>query len=457
MRINLVLFAVFLGVALLFGGASRPDVLSLPVVRCAAIVMIAIAWLQIERDEWRAIRAPVLFLLAIAALIAAQLIPLPAAWWAALPGRDSFREMLSAAGIDGVWRPLSLTPDLTLNALLALLPPLAAILGLGLIDRAYHALLLPLLLAGIAASALLGMLQLAGGGPYFYSITNPGTAVGFFSNRNHLAVLIAAAFPLLACWAALPHADPAYRRLRAWIALCAAAAIFPLLLTTGSRAGLALGVIAALGALGIRRRRRHGGGGRPRRSRLVALVPVAVGALAILATIFLARDEGLRRLLAGGDMERRFEFLPVYVSMIGDYMPFGSGYGSFDTVFRAYEPAETLTSEYMNQAHNDWAQVLIEGGLFPLLLAILFLVWFAVRSWRLWWTATTDSGRLLGRAGSLVVLLILLSSTVEYPLRTPFIAVLMALACCWMIMAPTHTVEAEVEHGEGLGSQPSLR
>lgn len=440
MRINFILISLFLAATMLFGGASRADVLSLPIARLAAVVVIAIAMLQLDAEGWRSVRTPALFLCAIAVVIAIQLIPLPPALWQSLPGHSVYVEPLRAAGLDGTWRPMSLTPDLTLNALLAVLPPLAMVLALGTIDRAFHRMFLFLLLAAVAINGMLGLLQISSGAPYFYAITNEGTAVGFFSNRNHLALLVAIAFPLLACWAAQPGADFAARRTRNWIAWCAGAAVFPLLLATGSRAGLVLGVIGLLLAFGIRmsKRRRDGDpAAMPTdlRTKLIRLVPFFVGILAIAAVLYASRDVALQRLIQGEQVEQRTAFLPVYATMAKDHFPTGAGFGSFATVFQGYEPQESMTVEYMNQAHNDWVQLVIEGGVPAAVLALIFLLWFVYRSWAIWRRMPRSPAELMARTGSAAVLLILLASATDYPLRTPIMAVLMALFCCWMLPA----------------------
>lgn len=444
-QLNFAFLAIFLGIVLFFGGASRVDVLSQPLVRLAAIALIAIAAAQLRPDEWRRVRAPVFFLVAIAVIIAVQLIPLPPSWWAQLPGRALYVEVLRTAGIPEVWRPLSTTPDLTLNTLLAVLPPLAVVLGLGMTDRSLHVLLVPLMIVGVALSALVGLLQIAGGGFYLYQITNTGSAVGVFANRNHEALFLASAFPLLAAWTALPHPDRSYRRLRTWLALCMAASIFPILLITGSRGGLILGLIGAVLALGLaatlRRSRSRNGEARPSRTLLLWFLPPLLGILAVASTLFLARGEALRRLSEGAEFESRIVLLPVFVQMIRDFFPFGSGYGSFDPVYRGYEPDTALSPNYLNHAHNDLAQILIEGGILPLFLLLVFLAWFVARSWRLWKGRPTEPRHAVARAGSIIVLLILFGSLVDYPLRTPLIAAVMAIACLWMM--------GDVEGGAG--------
>ena len=449
-RGNIILLGLFLSIAIVFGGASRADVMSLPIVRLASIVAIVIAAMQLDGDQLRQIRLPLVFLGAIAAIIIVQLIPLPPDWWAALPGRARFAEALASAGISPGWRPASLTPDLSLNSLLAVLPPLAVVMVLGTIDRRLHSLFVPMLLVGIVVSALVGILQVSGGGPYFYSVTNEGSAVGFFANRNHSALFIAIALPLVACWAALPHPDHAYRRMRFWLFLCVAAAVFPLLLITGSRAGLIIALIGAVAMVGFKDPSAGSGGpGEKRRRWRIWAIPVVVGIAAVSSVVLMSRGLALQRILGEEYSEQRVDNLPQYISMIRDFFPFGSGMGSFDSVYRSYEPTASLTTSYLNQAHNDIAQIAIEAGLPAILLVLLFLGWLTARSWRLWSRRILSSTDLLGRAGSTIVLLVLVSSFVDYPLRTPSMEAVLALACCWMLPDPRRRASKAANDGVG--------
>ena len=437
-QLNFGLLVLFAVIAFLCGGASRADALSQPFVRLAAVMTIAIFALQLDRDGWRTIRPALLFAAAIAAIIAVQLIPLPPSVWSALPGRAVYQEALDLAGVAPVWRPISLTPDLTLNALLSVLPPVAAVLGLGVIDRRLHPLLVPVILALVAVSALVGVAQVSSGLFYFYRITNEGSLVGFFANRNHQALLLAMALPLLACWAAAPGRDNAFAALRGWIALCMGVAIIPLLLVTGSRGGLILGAIGIVAAIVLtaRIRRERGRPLLPRgtRSRLLLLAPLAAGIVAVGATVYLARDEAIQRLQGGAIEETRTRNVPVIVGMVGEYLPLGTGFGAFDTTFRSHEAEEGLTELYLNHAHNDVLEVLVEGGLLPVPLILVFLAWFAMRSWRLW-RSPEGKGRMAARTGSAMVLMMLVGSVLDYPLRTPFMAVLFAIAAIWMLTA----------------------
>jgi hypothetical protein len=58
-------------------------------------------------------------------------------------------------------------------------------------------------------------------------------------------------------------------------------------------------------------------------------------------------------------------------------------------------------------------------------------MWWAQRSVRVW--RSFFEGGDIARAGSVVVLVVLLHSLVDYPIRTSAIAVLVAMACAMMV------------------------
>lgn len=436
-RIGVLMICILLLASFSFGGASRADVFVQFFVRIVAIVVISICLWVPAGCQRNSSRTPLLLLFCLAIVIGFQLVPVPPEIWRSLPGRGPYLDALQTMQSSSAWRTISLTPDLTFNSLLAILPPLSAILAMRAIDRQYRAILVPAILIGVAISCVLGLIQVTTGKLYFYDITNRGSAVGVFANRNHQAVLLAAALPLLACWSALSHQDRKYRQLRTWLSLCMAAAICPLLLITGSRAGLVLGLLGAAGAVLIAGRSRSNTEDDGRRSMAtLALLPLLIGLVAVVGAVVLARDEALRRLVETESSELRTELLPTFLQMSRDFFPIGSGFGSFDPAYRSYESYDKLSIAYLNHAHNDLAQLAIEGGLLGLAIVGIFVVWFMVRSWRWWIQRPDNSSVLLGQAGSAVATLLLLSSLVDYPLRTPLLAVVMAIAIIWVFAEP---------------------
>lgn len=429
---NFALLCGFIILIFLTGGGSDPSVQSLVVVRLAAILVLAVAAVQIGRAEFRRVAPIMLGLAAFAAIVAIQLIPLPPSIWTGLPGREQFVQDLAAAGIAPDWHSLSLTPDGTLNTLLALLTPLAVIAILSLVDRSRLPHLFWLLLGGIAASALLGVVQIATGRFYTFEVTNLNSAVGLLANRSHQALLLAIAFPLLAAWVRVSPNRRAYR-VRGAIALMSALFLIPLILVTGSRAGLLAGIAAAILALVIVLHEKSGERRVAKAKRLWAISGIAiVAAAAVALTLYLQRAESIDRVFSDQGAELRTENLPLFFEMVKTYFPFGSGFGSFAWLYQIDEPYELLQPPYFNHAHNDLIQPLIEGGLPMAILMIVFTVSFSLRSLmivRKFFSRQSreDSLPILGVASVISILLIIGVSLTVYPTRTPLFAALAIL------------------------------
>lgn len=423
----------------LWGGGSRVDIPGLIFLQPLAILLTAAIVAIPGEIRWTAIRVPLLFLAALALLIAIQLVPLPPEWWAQLPGHAPFAEILRVAGVEPVWRPISLTPDLTLASLVGLVIPAAALVGFAAISEEQGHRLLPWLLGIAGFSAVLGVAQAISGenSPlYLYSITNKGAAVGLFSNRNHEAVFLAAAFPMLAVWVARPVRLPTLRTLKIWVA--GAASMFLVLATamTGSRAGLGL-MVVAIGCAWLLWRR---SGVRliktnSRLPWLSAVVPVIGISVLVAIGILVSRSEAVQRLFGLTVAEdARVEAMPVLLTMIGDFFPLGSGFGSFDPVFRHYEPTAMLRGTYFNHAHNDLIELAITGGLPALLLMLAFLIWATTAFLASMRRGKSSAAQFAGFSTATIAIM-LMSSIVDYPLRTPLVAVFFALACAWLAQA----------------------
>jgi O-antigen ligase len=416
-----------IGVALLlallfFGGASRADAQSQPFIRVFALLLGGAAFWWMSKDQWRSIRSPALFLAAYCALCLAYLLPLPPALWSALPGRGVIAAGMAHAGIDPVWRPASLDPDRTLNALLAALPGIATLAVLAILPARLFARIPLALLAAIAASALVGLSQSYSGWPYTYRITNLGTPVGLFANRNHAALLITMAIPL-SCHVAITYAHSARNRLVP-LAIFAAAVVvvMPLLLVNGSRGGLVVAVIGLAGSAGMIAR-----AGLPGLSRRAALSGAAIlgvlVAVIFAAFLLLGRDMALTRLFDAQVAEDlRARALPTILEMIRTYFPIGSGIGTFEPAFKIFEPDALISNLYLNHAHNDWLEAVSDAGVLGAALALAVIAWATRTSWR-WWSIAKPAGPAVhAMAGSIVLVQLLVASALDYPLRTPMMS-----------------------------------
>lgn len=408
-----------------FGGASRVHALRLALVELAALPLLVIAGTQIQKwESWRQHQLALGLLFALAALPLLQLIPLPPAIWTNLPGRDQLTLALTLAGLEPGWVPLSLTPDKTWQSFLALVPPVAMFLAVLMATIEVKRQMVYLVLAATVASVILAALQVASGGTHFYLWPDAyGEGVeGIFANRNHLATLLVATLPFAG---ALGGASLRHRGDRNQTGLWLGALFIGLVIVaTGvvqSRAGVIL-IGPALVATGLAAwiasgRRRPG----PAFFGMAAVVGIAIAAVGLFAL-----GPILARFDPNSPAEGRFENWPVVAEAAQTYLPVGSGLGSFDAVYRSVEPLERLDPTYFNQAHNDYLETWLETGWMGMALVLVFLAWWGRRSWACW-RAPPSRESDLQRAASIAILMVLLHSVVDYPLRTETIAVLFAL------------------------------
>lgn len=434
--VALALLAVVIG---LLGGSSRPDATQMLGLRPLAALFLIPAFYWIDRAKWQDFRTPLLLLLTLAGWMAIQLIPLPPGLWQSLPGRDPVVQMGAALGVTDVWRPISMVPSRTLNAFASLVVPIAGLLLVAATGVSRRTLLL--LLIGIGTfNALLGIMQVTSGNAgvlYFYSITNFGSPVGLFANHNHAAVLSALTLVLIAYCATMPElgfvgATPRLGFAVLYIVVLVAALI------GGSRAGLlctlvAVGASVAMLAIEVRRLRRQRGraidvGGSKLSPGLV--LGAALAALAMMIALFALSDRipALDRIATTGTFDDlRWGLLPTLREMAFTYGLLGSGFGSFEEVYHIHEPDALMISSYINMAHNDWAQLVIEGGIPAVVLVAATLAWL-VRSLRavLGGGATGISRMLLWLS---MVAIVLFASLVDYPLRAP----LFQLFAVWLV------------------------
>ncbi|AKM08250.1 O-antigen ligase family protein [Pelagerythrobacter marensis] len=458
---RLIVLAAFLLLAFLTGGSSRADMSSLAILRPVSIFVLGYAFLTLSRQHLATNRAIVAIAASAFALAALHLLPLPPEIWRALPGREGVAAIDSTLGFGDAWRPLTLDPQASRNALMALIVPCAALaLAIQLTERGRETMLTVVLALG-ALTALWAMLQLMGSprGPlYLYSVTNYGSPVGLFANRNHQGVFLASLIPIIFCWAL--RARGSWRDLRsdrgrrAGVAAACALLFIPLVLIGGSRAGLlalllsvcatALIAIAASGSevpdgRGPRERsaRAKQRQGRARRSAIARFGPALAGIVIVaglgLLTIGMERDRAFERLVGSDPIDDlRGEILPVVWEIAVAHFPWGTGIGSFDDVFRSFEPDALLSSSYINHAHNDFAEVFMTAGLPGLAILLAALAVLVARAWALLRNGREGIRQDALPAGALVALIILLiASLVDYPLRTPALAGYAVLLALW--------------------------
>lgn len=428
----LLLVAVFL-----LGGGSRGDIVSLIVLRPLAVVCLALGLLTVTRAHLSESRFVCGMIAAIVALIGLHLVPLPPAIWSALPGRDLAVQASALVGLEDAWRPLTLSPHRGWNAFYAMAVPAAVVVLAIQLEAREHRRVLYLVIALACVSALLAVAQAASGmDPTFfpYRITNAGFPVGLFANRNHQAAMLCSALPLLALLASGAR-GPSRAVLHSAAGIIAVAFVL-LVLASGSRAGLGgLGLAGLASAAFLRSheapvRRR---GARSKRPIYIAGF-LAVVALAVFLAIVFSRADAFGRVAASDVAEEyRFVVWSAVVGFIGQYMPFGSGVGSFVELFQIYEPREMLGFSYWNHVHNDWLEWALELGLPAFALLAIASIALVHRTRAIWVRLPLKkSAHQLAWGGVAILFILGLWSLVDYPLRVPSLAALAALGAVWM-------------------------
>ena len=408
-------------------GGSAQGIFSNLALQLAGVAILAWAFLtRVPLTSSRPARQLAWLAAAAIGLVVLQLIALPPALWGNLPGRIFVIDGFQLLGQPLPWMPISLAPADTIATAMAMLPPLAMlalILRLGAFRDSW---LLIALFSATFISVALGVLQLqsGGAGPYLYPRANLGTASGLFANANHMATLLLVSIPLLVGLGARR-----YRRLPATndrlltMTLASGAAIVVLLgiVTNRSLALLIVGApVAGAAALQLIPP------GRVRLGRLAAMLGLLILAgaavLAVMVSSGMSTSNQASVTIRGDIWEHSLE-------AIRDHGLAGSGVGTFPSIYPFYEDPATIERTYVNHAHNDYLEIMLETGLPGTVLLVLFLAWWFRRAFAVW---NSPYAAALARAACIASAAILLHSLVDYPLRTAAIATSMAMALALM-------------------------
>jgi O-antigen ligase len=290
------------------------------------------------------------------------------------------------------------------------------------------------LIAGTVAGILLGALQVSSPDPlaspwYLYEDTNAGLATGFFANANHMASLLVMSLSFLA--AILASSGAKGRNVQRYSAVVALAAGAGLVVAVGialngslAGYGLAVPVLVASAIIVL-----------PRRNRAIRwLAPVAgillIGAVAWLATTPLSSGSALQA-NAATSVQSRQEILATSMTAVREFMPLGSGVGTFQRVYALYEDHDRLDpTTYVNHAHNDYVEIALETGVPGLLVLFVFLLWWGRAAWRVWRPGDSDP---FARAAAVASAAILVHSLVDFPLRTAAISTCFAMCLALLV------------------------
>ena len=255
------------------------------------------------------------------------------------------------------------------------------------------------LLLGLgAALAAQGVLQAATGGGSLYWL-RPTQLTGTFAsyyNRDHAANFLLMALGMglgvfMSKQRGWPEVDgPPAERVREFAGLGAlVAAIFAGVLATGSRGALLAMPLAAMlvGFAGA------GFAADARARRLRAIAFLASAALVVFfcfRVVSVAAEGGAQ---TDRSITMRFFMYRDALPWLADSPLFGTGLGSFETVYPSYQ--DTSLGGLALHAHSDWLELALETGLFGLLAGLAAAILLAAVSVRSWLAAGSSEMRAL--------------------------------------------------------------
>jgi O-antigen ligase len=263
---------------------------------------------------------------------------------------------------------------------------------------------------------------------------------GPFVNRNHFATWVLMACPLAAGYVAA--ALDARRRSRApstlavwleslgtgvvWVGIASVVMILALVMST-SRSGL-IGLGASLvAAIWL---------GRDRRTIRITVVGglLLIGVAAIVLAYvnvqpLVSRVEETVATGAGG----RPRVWQETTHVVRDFWPAGTGLGAYQTAMRAYQQTERMM--FINQAHNQYLQLLAEGGVLVTAPAIVAVAAF-VRLFRARLAHDTTSSVWLRIGGGAALVAVAVQGIWETGLRMPANGLLFAIAAAVAVHDP---------------------
>jgi O-antigen ligase len=420
-------------IAFACGGGSQLQPMRDVIVQLFAILVLAVSaagW--IGQGFSPDARIPLILIAALTALFLFQLVPLPAGLWSSLAGREISQSVLGLIGQPVGARPLSVQPEKTVLSALSVLPGVAmAVAAMRLGAGARRGLawtVVALALISLAIGAVQVSLGANAQALTFYTTTHLGLPLGVFANANHQADLLLIGIVLAGVLAPSLGGDRAWR----WAAYGIMAVLAVGVVATGSRAGIAL---MGLGLIAVVLRERVTGH--------VRLFLAAAVGIAVALGLLIAFNPVFTRSFAdfANVDDARFHFWPNVIYAIGHFGWLGTGAGTFDGVYRSVETLDTLSSSYLNHAHNDYLEITLEMGVPGVALLLAFIAFLGWRGIAIVRRTDMRAGLTLAYAGMTCAGLLLLHSAVDYPLRTPLLGVVFGLCCALMTRPPREREE----------------
>ncbi len=318
--------------SLIIGGSS---VVGLPTTFAVQLAALPLLALIASRSRWY--DASVLALVAATLLLfVLHLLPL---------GGLLGSYVGEAMSISGDWIR-------TLDALLFFLAAAAFFLVVGTLGENGLNRLVAFLLIGLVLNVALALVQFAASSPVLVGFLPYSTSAGFFANQNHFASLVFVGIPFVI------YQFVALRR--PLLSLVAVAVLVAAGFATRSVAGAFLSIGAAVVSYAVVANLRPA-------FRVLLLASVAIG-----AAVLVFNPDNVLELNPDNPLDRTAIWQTTAQGALA-HLPMGSGLGTFEIAYPAFEAEQQITTSFANHAHNEYLELALEGGLPAMLLLLAYL------------------------------------------------------------------------------------
>lgn len=254
---------------------------------------------------------------------------------------------------------LSKDPGRTLDSMAFVGFALTLFFSFGRLDHAERGRMVAWLLTGVILNVALALTQFAASRALVLELFPYALGGGFFANVNHFSSLLYVAIPFV-----IYQFDVIGRLPLAGLPL---ALIVFVEFAAGSTAGILLSIGCALVSVAV-----VGSVGR--------LTRFALPAVAVLGAVVVVVNPGNVLRVSTEDPLDRPQIAMTTLAAIEQNLPLGSGYGTFDIVYPSAEPDTAISGTFVNHAHNEVLELILEGGI-PAALALV--VYLGLLVWRL--------------------------------------------------------------------------
>jgi len=416
--------SLIISIFILLGGTSQ-EVYELKII-VYGLCTLVICWV-IQKISVREIYSTYPMILSLITVYVTysliQIIPLPQELWLSLPNREFIKEGYNLLDETRPSLPIAISPSSVIHSLLAILPALTIFLLVGFIasDTERHLAFWTVPFLG-TVSLILGFAQVMSKSEYllFYDIISPDSEIGIFTNINHQATLTAVSLCfILFNTLNFSVTHRSFFNVRVYIGLPFIALLVCGLLAYSSVAGYIFIPIILIAFIGwgiyLRAYKFKS-----------AFTFIFFLIFAIFIAFIYEYLDGSFTLFTSSSPTARSTIFLRGMDITIDSWPFGTGLGTFSDIYPHYENINEVTTTYVPHLHNDYLEFILEMGIIGVVL-LMGSLWGIMRRANVILTKSKNTSN-YSTPALFGLLIILVHSIVDYPLRTITIITICSLS-----------------------------